>query len=88
MISFTDIASQAQQSQKYKLANMLLEYEPNITKKVPVLLQMKEYAKALKESLDIHNSNLLNMVIIQKANRDFDWTQKSKEQLYEMMSSN
>lgn len=67
---------------------MLLEYEPNITKKVPVLLQMKEYAKALKESLDIHNSNLLNMVIIQKANRDFDWTQKSKEQLYEMMSSN
>jgi len=30
---------------------MLLEYEPNISKKVPIYLYMENYEKALEESL-------------------------------------
>ena len=47
-----------------KLAKLLLEREVNISKKVPVLLHMEEYEKALEESLKSKNSNLINMVII------------------------
>lgn len=46
------------------MATKLLEYEPSILKKVPVLLWMENYEKALEDALSSKDSNLIYMVII------------------------
>ena len=42
----------------------LLEFEPSIAKKVPILLWMENYDKALENALKSFDSNLIYMVII------------------------
>ena len=51
-INFTEIANKAIESGKPELATQLLQYEPNISKKVPILLYMEKYERALIESLN------------------------------------
>ena len=46
-ISYTDIAYKAVDLGKKPLGKKLLDLEPNIKKKIPVLLFMEEYSKAL-----------------------------------------
>jgi len=84
-INFTEIANKAIDNGKPELATRLLQYEPNISKKVPILLYMEQYERALIESLNSQNSNLINMVIfkIVKSNYYMD----DEEKLFKLMSN-
>ena len=65
---------------------MLLEYEPNISKKVPILLYMENYEKALQESLNSCNSNLLNMVVFKIVKSEKYNSPQGQEKLFFLMS--
>ena len=63
-ISYVEIAHRAIEIGRENLAKMLLDLEPNIAKKVPVLLWIESYDQALKNALISKDSNLINMVIL------------------------
>jgi len=86
-INFTEIANKAIDSGKSELATRLLQYEPNISKKVPILLHMEKYEPALIESLNSQNSNLINMVIFKIVKSDY-YTKDNEEELFRLMSNN
>ena len=86
-MSFTDIAYEALRKGKQELATLLLEYEPNISKKVPILLQMENYEKALEESLNSQNSNLLNMVIFKMVKSE-QYSEHKRPALFQLMGKN
>ena len=82
-ISFTEIAHRAIEIGKTDLATKLLEYEPSISKKVPILLWMEKYDKALEDALQSKDSNLINMVILKLIK-----SQSNKSFIYNLMSNN
>ena len=82
-ISFTEIAHKAIEIGKTELATKLLEYEPSISKKVPILLWMEKYDKALEDALQSRDSNLINMVILKLIK-----SQSNESFIYNLMSNN
>lgn len=82
-ISFTEIAHRAIEIGKTDLATKILEYEPSISKKVPILLWMEKYEKGLEDALTSRDSNLINMVILKliKSHNDESF-------IYNLMTSN
>ena len=82
-ISFTEIAHRAIEIGKTDLATKLLDYEPSISKKVPILLWMEKYDKALEDALQSRDSNLINMVILKLIKSHNDDTF-----VYNLMSNN
>ena len=62
-VSYTEIAKKAVQLGKKKLANKLIEFEPSIKRKVPVLLWMGNFDEALKEAIKSRDPNLIYEVI-------------------------
>ena len=60
---------------------MLLDLEPNIAKKVPVLLWIESYDQALRNALVSKDSNLINMVILKLLKSG----SLSDKEIYELM---
>lgn len=63
-IALTEIAHEAAKKDKRELAKKLLEKETSITRKIPVLVWMKEYESSLEEAFIGKDSNLINLVLI------------------------
>lgn len=67
-ISYTEIAHKAAEVGKEELAVLLLEKEVSASRKVPILLWMKDYnrnyEKALEEAAKANDSNLIYLCII------------------------
>uniref|UniRef100_A0A8C7E383 Vacuolar protein sorting-associated protein 16 homolog n=1 Tax=Naja naja TaxID=35670 RepID=A0A8C7E383_NAJNA len=62
-ISYSDIATQAYESNRQELAIKLLEYEPRPGKQVPLLLTMKKSHLALSRAIESGDSDLVYTVI-------------------------
>ncbi|XP_015681384.1 vacuolar protein sorting-associated protein 16 homolog isoform X2 [Protobothrops mucrosquamatus] len=62
-ISYSDIATQAYESNRTELAIKLLEYEPRPGKQVPLLLTMKRSQLALSRAIESGDSDLVYTVI-------------------------
>ncbi|XP_063166036.1 vacuolar protein sorting-associated protein 16 homolog [Candoia aspera] len=62
-ISYSEIASQAYDSNRPELAIKLLEYEPRPGKQVPLLLKMKRNHLALSRAIESGDSDLVYTVI-------------------------
>uniref|UniRef100_A0A8C5RV97 Vacuolar protein sorting-associated protein 16 homolog n=1 Tax=Laticauda laticaudata TaxID=8630 RepID=A0A8C5RV97_LATLA len=62
-ISYSDIATQAYESNRPELAIKLLEYEPRPGKQVPLLLTMKRSQLALSRAIESGDSDLVYTVI-------------------------
>jgi hypothetical protein len=71
-ISFTEISKKASFIGKKKLALKLLEKEPSIKKKVPVLLWMENYEDALKEAIKSRDPDLIYEVIFKMMKLQID----------------
>lgn len=82
-VSFTEIAHRAIEIGKTDLATKLLEYEPSISKKVPILLWMEKYEKALEDAIQSRDSNLIYMVILKLVK-----SHNENTFIYNLMSSN
>ena len=63
-IALTEIAHEAAKKEKKVLAKKLLEKETSITRKIPVLVWMKEYESSLEEAFLGKDTNLINLVLI------------------------
>lgn len=63
-IALTEIAHEAAKKDRRVLAKKLLEKETSITRKIPVLVWMKEYESSLEEAFIGKDSNLINLVLI------------------------
>ena len=63
-ISFVEIAHRAFEKKKPDLAKKLMDYESSVYKKVPVLIWLGEYEKALKEACDSKDPNLIDLVVL------------------------
>ena len=63
-IALTEIAHEAAKKEKKELAKKLLEKETSITRKIPVLVWMKEYESSLEEAFLGKDTNLINLVLI------------------------
>lgn len=63
-IALTEIAHEAAKKEKKILAKKLLEKETSITRKIPVLVWMKEYESSLEEAFNGKDTNLINLVLI------------------------
>ena len=63
-IALTEIAHEAAKKDKKVLAKKLLEKETSITRKIPVLVWMKEYESSLEEAFHGKDTNLINLVLI------------------------
>jgi Vps16, C-terminal region len=63
-IALTQIADKAAKIDKKVIAKKLLDKETSMTKKIPVLLYMKEYQKSLEEAFLGKDTNMINMILI------------------------
>ena len=63
-IALTEIAHEAAKKDKKVLAKKLLEKETSITRKIPVLVWMKEYESSLEGAFLGRDTNLINLVLI------------------------
>lgn len=63
-IALTQIADRAAKMDKKVIAKKLLDKETSTTKKIPVLLYMKEYQKSLEEAFLGKDTNMINMILI------------------------
>ena len=63
-IALTEIAHEAAKSEKKELAKKLLEHEASITRKIPVLVWMREYEKSLEEAYKGKDTNLIHLVLL------------------------
>jgi vacuolar protein sorting-associated protein 16 len=63
-IALTEIAHEAAKKDKKVLAKKLLEKETSITRKIPVLVWMKEYESSLEQAFLGRDTNLINLVLI------------------------
>mmetsp|Transcript_39765 Transcript_39765/g.100212 ORF Transcript_39765/g.100212 Transcript_39765/m.100212 type:complete len:824 (-) Transcript_39765:9-2480(-) len=63
-ISYAEIASTAFNSNKLRLATMLLEHEPRAADKVPLLLNMKKDELALAKAIESGDTDLVFLVIL------------------------
>ena len=63
-IALTQIADRAAKMGKKVIAKKLLDKETSTTKKIPVLLYMKEYQKSLEEAFLGKDTNMINMILI------------------------
>jgi len=61
--SYTEIAKKAMILGKKKLAIKLMDFEPSVKRKVPVLLWMENFEEALKEAIKSRDPNLIYEVI-------------------------
>jgi len=68
-ISFAEIAKKAVEIGKDHLARKLLDKEKSFSKKLQVLLEMKDYLSSLREAIYSRDPNLIEMVIF-KMQRD------------------
>mmetsp|Transcript_324 Transcript_324/g.338 ORF Transcript_324/g.338 Transcript_324/m.338 type:complete len:744 (+) Transcript_324:332-2563(+) len=69
-VSYTDIARKALDSGRKDLAIDLLENEPAISRKVPLLLHMGEYDMALDKAIDSSDPDLIYLVIMKIHEQD------------------
>lgn len=63
-IALTEIAHEAAKKNQKVLAKKLLEKETSITRKIPVLVWMKEFESSLEEAFIGKDTNLINLVLI------------------------
>jgi len=63
-MALTDIAHEAAKKNMQTLAKELLVHESSITRKIPVLVWMKDYDTSLKEALNGNDSNLIYLVLL------------------------
>lgn len=63
-IALTEIAHEAAKNDKKELAKKLLEHESSITRKIPVLVWMREYEKSLEEAFKGKDTNLIHLVLL------------------------
>lgn len=85
-ISFAVIARKAVELGKKHLARKLLENEKSFSKKLQVLLEMKDYINSLREAIYSRDPNLIEMVIFKMQNdtslpRQSVWSLLSKTPL-------
>lgn len=64
-ISFCNIAKKAQERGRPQLAIMLLDHEPKASNKVPLLMKMGEYKKALESATMSGDTDLVYIVLLQ-----------------------
>lgn len=69
-VSYTDIARKALDSGRKDLAIRLLENEPAISRKVPLLLHMGEYDMALDRAIESSDPDLIYLVIMKIHEQD------------------
>ena len=62
-INFTKLAKIADNYGKNKIATFLIEYEKSIVKKIPFLLEVRKYDKALGFAIEEGDPNIINKVI-------------------------
>ncbi len=62
-IDFTKLAKIADSSGKKTIANFLIGFEKSIVKKIPFLLEVKQYEKALGFAVEGGDPNIINKVI-------------------------
>jgi len=62
-IDFTKLAKIADNYGKNQIANFLIGYEKSIVKKIPFLLEVKQYEKALGFAIEGGDPNIINKVI-------------------------
>ena len=63
-VKYTDIARKALDYGRRELAIKLLEHEPAISRKVPLLLYMKEYERALDKAIESSDPDDIYLVIM------------------------
>jgi hypothetical protein len=63
-VSYAEIARNAWEAGRVKLATMLLDYEPRAAEQVPLLLQMKEDRIALEKAVDSGDTDLVYHVLL------------------------
>ena len=79
-IDFTKLAKIAHQEKKQNVSNYLIELEPQIVKKIPFLLEVKEYQNALIIAIKGGDPNNINKVFteILKINKADNGSQAAK----------
>lgn len=63
-VALTEIAHEAGKKEKRDLAKKLLEKETSISRKIPVLVWMKEYLSSLEEAFYGKDTNMIILVLI------------------------
>ena len=63
-IVLSQIADEAAKKDKRALAKKLLGNENSLTRKIPVLVRMKEHESSLEAAFDGKDTNLINLVLI------------------------
>ena len=63
-IALTEIAHEAAKQNKKELAKRLLEHETSITRKIPVLVWMREYESSLEAAYNGRDTNLIHLVLL------------------------
>lgn len=83
-IALTEIAHEAAKNEKKELAKKLLEHESSITRKIPVLVWMREYEKSLEEAFKGKDTNLIHLVLL----KFFDIAEKeARIRMYDKIKS-
>ena len=68
-IDFTKLAKIADSKQRKALANFLIKQEKSIVKKIPFLLEAKQFEEALKFAIEGGDPNIINKVFTEIINK-------------------
>lgn len=69
-VNYTIIAQRAVDEGRKELAISLLDYEPAVSRKVPLLLYMKKYTIALDRAIESCDPDLIYLVIMKIHERE------------------
>ncbi|MCO5558301.1 hypothetical protein L7F22_011880 [Adiantum nelumboides] len=72
VISYASVAEKAHELGRRKLAAMILDYEPQSSKQVPLLIKMKEEERALTKAVQSGDTDLVYSVIFQIATKELN----------------
>lgn len=72
VISYASVAEKAHELGRQKLAALILDYEPQSSKQIPLLLKMKEEERALIKAVKSGDTDLVYTVIFQIDTKDVE----------------